>query len=81
MWFLNSTQHYFSKIKITKILFLNIVYEKKRKSLEKKFYFIAHNKWMIKKFTEMYPKYAAKIYLCKCYPIDTNIFKPKTKPI
>ena len=80
MWFLNSTQHYFFKNKDYKDFISKYCLRKKKEIVRKKnFYFIAHNKWMIKKFTEMYPKYAAKIYLCKCYPIDTNIFKPRNK--
>ena len=80
MWFLNSTQHYFFKNKNYKDLISKYCLRKKKEIVRKKnFYFIAHNKWMIKKFIEMYPKYAAKIYLCKYYPIDTNIFKPRNK--
>tara|TARA_B100000989_G_scaffold298160_1_gene286364 strand:+ start:708 stop:1868 length:1161 start_codon:yes stop_codon:yes gene_type:complete len=80
MWFLNSTQHYFFKNKDYKDFISKYCLRKKNEIVRKKnFYFIAHNKWMIKKFTEMYPKYKAKIYLCKYYPIDTNIFKPRNK--
>ena len=34
---------------------------------------------MLNKFNALYPKNESKIFLCKYYPIDTELFKPRNK--
>ncbi len=80
MWFLNSTEHYADKKKEDNDFISNYCLKKKTQIVEKKnVFFIAHNKWMLDKFKKRYPKYKSKIHLCKYYPIETNVFKPRNK--
>lgn len=80
MWFLNSTEHYICKGD-KKDDFLSNYCRKQKKKLahNKNVFFIAHNEWMLKKFKIKYPLLEKKIFLSKFYPINTNLFKPKSK--
>lgn len=80
MWFLNSTEHYF--IKRTKTINFIDAYcwKLKIKIISKKnVFFIAHNKWMLSKYSSIFPQFKNKIFLCNYYPIDLSIFKPRNK--
>ena len=80
MWFLNSTEHYFYKMRNNDNFLSKHCWKLKKIFLFKKnVFFIAHNKWMYERFIELYPKLNNKIFLNKYYPIDTNIFKPRNK--
>lgn len=80
MWFLNSTEHYFFK-KTKNVDKISLYCSHKKKNLinKKNIFFIAHNTWMLNKFNTLYPKNESKIFLCKYYPIDTELFKPRNK--
>ncbi len=80
MWFLNSTEHYFDKKLSSKNILSKYCWKEKREILYKKnTFFIAHNKWMFKKFCNLFPNLKNKIFLSEFYPIKTNIFKPRNK--
>lgn len=80
MWFLNSTEHYsFKKTKNTDMLSLYCSQKKKNLINKKNIYFIAHNTWMLNKFNTLYPNNESKVFLCKYYPVDTKLFKPRNK--
>ncbi len=80
MWFLNSTEHYTDKKKEDNDFISKYCLKKKIEIVKKKnVFFIAHNKWMLDKFKRKYPKHKSRIQLCKYYPIETNIFKPRNK--
>ena len=80
MWFLNSTEHYsFKKTKNTDMLSLYCSQKKKNLINKKNIYFIAHNTWMLNKFNTLHPNNESKVFLCRYYPIDTKLFKPRNK--
>lgn len=80
MWFLNSTEHYFDQKILESDLLSKYVWKQKKQILFKKnVFFIAHNKWMFKKFLQSFPLLKKKIFLSNFYPIDTDIFKPRNK--
>ena len=55
-----------------------LVLEIKIKIIRKKRIFIAHNRWMLSKYLSIFLN-LSKIFLCKYYPIDLSIFKPRKK--
>ena len=80
MWFLNSTEHYFEKKKSKENFLSRYCWKKKKEILYKNnTFFIAHNKWMYKKFNYLFPSLKNKIFLSEFYPINTKIFKPRNK--
>lgn len=80
MWFLRSTEHYSLDKKENKDLISVYCLNKKKKIVKKKnVFFIAHNNWMLNQFKKTYPKFQKKIFLCKYYPINTKVFKPRNK--
>lgn len=80
MWFINSTQHYSKNKDISNNLLSNYCFQEKKKFLYKKnVYFIVHNNWMLNKFIKLHPSLKKKIFLSKYYPINTKIFKPRSK--
>ena len=80
MWFLNSTEHYFYKMRNNDNFISKYCWKLKKIFLFKKnVFFIAHNKWMYDRFIKLYPKLNNKIFLNKYYPINTSIFKPRNK--
>ena len=80
MWFLRSTEHYSLNNENSKDLISNYCFDMKKTIVKKKnFFFIAHNKWMLKEFKKTYPKFKEKVFLCNYYPINTKLFKPRSK--
>ena len=80
MWFLNSTEHYSHNFKESNDIISQYCMKKKNEIVKKKnIFFIAHNKWMMDNFIKKYPNQKSKIFLCKNYPIDTKLFKPRNK--
>ena len=78
MWFLNGSSHYFYKNTNT-ILDKYIFFLKKKIYLKDNIYFIAHTKWMYRNALKLIKK--EKVFLCKYYPIDTELFRPRNKEI
>jgi glycosyltransferase involved in cell wall biosynthesis len=78
MWFLNGSSHYFYKNTNT-FLDKYIFFLKKKIFLKDNVYFIAHTQWMYRNALKLIKK--EKIFLCKYYPIDTELFRPRNKEI
>jgi len=78
MWFLNGSSHYFYK-NINTFLDKYIFFLKKKIYLKDNIYFIAHTKWMYRHALKLINK--KKVFLCKYYPIDTELFRPRNKEI
>ena len=76
MWFLNGTSHYFYKNK-NSLLDKYIFFLKKKIYCKNNIFFIAHTKWMYKNALKLIPK--KKVFFCKYYPIDTELFRPRNK--
>ena len=80
MWFLNPTTHYNIQKEYSDNFFSNYCLNMKKKILFKKNVFlVVHNKWMYKKFLSKWPKLKKKIFFCKYYPVNLNLFKPRDK--
>lgn len=81
MWFLRSTEHYSLNNEPLLRDKVSDYCQKKKKEIVKQanVFFIAHNQWMLSQFNKTYPGNKNKIFLCKNYPINTNIFKPRNK--
>ncbi len=80
MWFLRSTEHYSLETKQNNDFISTYCLNKKKRIIQKKNVFlVAHNKWMLNQFLKIYPHLKKKIFLCKYYPINTQLFKPRNK--
>lgn len=80
MWFFSSTEHYTTKKNTTINILDKYCWDLKRKIANKKnTFFIAHNLWMKKKFLKIFPHLKDKIYLCKYYPVNLSLFRPRNK--
>ncbi len=80
MWFLNSTEHYSHNFRESNDFISKHCMKKKYEIIKNEnIFFVAHNKWMMDNFKKKYPKYKSKIFLCKYYPIDIELFKPRNK--
>lgn len=80
MWFLSSTEHYtIKRNKIVNYLDKYCWNLKKKIANKKGTFFIAHNNWMKAKFLAIFPHLKDKIYLCKYYPVNLLLFRPRNK--
>jgi glycosyltransferase involved in cell wall biosynthesis len=80
MWFLNSTEHYSIKFKVGEDFISKYCWKKKKKIFKQKnIFFLVHNEWMLNNLKKKFPKLKKKFFLCKYYPINTKIFKPRNK--
>lgn len=79
MWIFSTTQHYFIKEDNKNFISKYCWNIKKKLIYKKNVFFIAHNKWMLKEFKKTYPKFKEKVFLCNYYPINTKLFKPRSK--
>ncbi|MAJ64427.1 MAG: hypothetical protein CL556_10590 [Alphaproteobacteria bacterium] len=80
MWFFNPTEHYsIGRNKLTNFIDMYCWNLKKKIANKKNTYFIAHNYWMRSKFLKKFPNLKDKIFLCKYYPVNLALFKPRNK--
>ena len=77
MWFLNGSSHYFNNNTNVNCLDKYILDIKKKIYNKKNIFFITHSKWMYNHALKLLPK--KKVFLCRYYPIDLNLFRPRDK--
>ena len=82
MWFVNASSHYSKNIE-KNINFIEkyIINLKKKIFIQKNFFFIVHTKWLYNILKKKFKFKKNKVFLCKYYPVDTDLFKPRNKEI
>lgn len=79
MWFLSRTSHYFEKNPNINGRIDAYIGDLKQKIYNKSnIFFIAHSRWMYNHIVKKISN-STRVFLCKYYPINTNLFKPRNK--
>ena len=82
MWFVNASSHYSKNFEGNdNFIEKYIINLKKKIFLKRNFFFIVHTEWLLNILKKKFKFTKKKVFLCKYYPIDTNLFKPRNKKI
>jgi glycosyltransferase involved in cell wall biosynthesis len=82
MWFVNASSHYSKNFEKKKnFIEKYIINTKKKIFLKKNFFFIVHTKWLYNILKKKFKFKKNKVFLCKHYPVDTDLFKPRNKEV
>ena len=80
MWFANASSHYSLNLENNFNFIEKYIMDLKKKIFaSNNFFFIVHTKWLYNILRKKFKFKKNKIFLCKYYPIDTSIFKPRKK--